>query len=591
MQVGQRERRVGQPEPEGEGDVGVGAVVAAVADEQPLAVAHGLGVAGEVEVGRVVLQAVGNRLGEPARGVDRAGQDVGDGAARGLAAEPRLDERGGVRDDVAQHDRRSVDQHDDDVGVGRRDPLQRGDLVGGQVHVGAVEALRLVGGGQPDHHDHGVGGGRDGHGFGAQGVVVGVVVGAAGTADAVARREGHLGEGGSELVERGLHLGRDDLGAARALVARSAGELADHRDPAAGRQWEDRGAVRAWVVLQQHDRLRRGCPGQAVVGLGVEVLVEIQHTRSLVHQRQHVADPGVEHPPVQLPGLHGRHDLVGTAGQRGRHLQVEPGLGGRHPVVDRAPVGHDQAGVPPLLPQHGGQQPRVLRGREPVDLVVGAHDRPRWAGRDDPLERGQVDLAQRALVDTGVDAEPVALLVVGREVLHRRAHTMGLDALDDPEAQLARQVRVLGEVLEVAPAERRPLHVDPRAEDHREVDRPRLLGQRGADPTQQLRVPGRRHRRRGGEAGRRDAAAEPEVVPALRLGAQPVRAVRDHDLRDPQPLDRRGVPEPGARRQRRLLRQGQLRQERVDVEAHGYWASGRSFTVVGTLRTLPSPSG
>ena len=63
----------------------------------------------------------------------------------------------GVRDDVAQDDRRAVDQHDDDVRVDRRDRLQGGQLVGGQVHVGAVEALRLVGSGQPDHHDDGVG--------------------------------------------------------------------------------------------------------------------------------------------------------------------------------------------------------------------------------------------------------------------------------------------------------------------------------------------------------------------------------------------------------------------------------------------------
>ena len=57
-QVGQREGGVGQPEAERERHVLLGLVVAAVADEQALAVPDDLGVAGEVEVGRVVLQPV-----------------------------------------------------------------------------------------------------------------------------------------------------------------------------------------------------------------------------------------------------------------------------------------------------------------------------------------------------------------------------------------------------------------------------------------------------------------------------------------------------------------------------------------------------
>ena len=50
---------------------------------------------------------------------------------------------------------------------------------------------------------------------------------------------------------------------------------------------------------------------------------------------------------------------------------------GRDPVVNRAPVGDDQALEAELLAQHGGEQPGVLGGGQPVDLVVGAHHRPR----------------------------------------------------------------------------------------------------------------------------------------------------------------------------------------------------------------------
>src|SRR5918998_920360 len=89
-----------------------------------------------------------------------------------------------------------------------------------------------------------------------------------------------------------------------------------------------------------------------------------------------------------------------------------------------------------------------------VHLVVGTHHCPRLAGLDHPLEGRQVDLPQGALVDLGVDPEPVGLLVVGGVVLHRGADTAGLDAVDDADGEFAGQVRILGEVLEVPSAQR-----------------------------------------------------------------------------------------------------------------------------------------
>jgi hypothetical protein len=50
------------------------------------------------------------------------------------------------------------------------------------------------------------------------------------------------------------------------------------------------------------------------------------------------------------------------------------------------------------------------------------------------LEGRQVDFAQRALVDLGVDAEALELLVVGGEVLERRAHALALHAVDQAGA-------------------------------------------------------------------------------------------------------------------------------------------------------------
>jgi len=67
----------------------------------------------------------------------------------------------------------------------------------------------------------------------------------------------------------------------------------------------------------------------------------------------------------------------------------------------------------------------------------------------------------------------------------------------------------------------------------------------------------------------REAAAQADVVTRTGLGAQPVRPVRHHDPRDAQPLDGRGVPEPGPGRQRRLLFQGQFGQQCIDIDGHG----------------------
>jgi hypothetical protein len=94
---------------------------------------------------------------------------------------------------------------------------------------------------------------------------------------------------------------------------------------------------------------------------------------------------------------------------------------------------------------------------------------------DRRLELRQVDLAQRALVEAGVDADPRAhdgaadrgarrlvadpLLVVDRVVLDVADDALALDAARPPDRHPPREVRVLAEVLERAAVERRAEHV------------------------------------------------------------------------------------------------------------------------------------
>ena len=99
-----------------------------------------------------------------------------------------------------------------------------------------------------------------------------------------------------------------------------------------------------------------------------------------------------------------------------------------------------------------------------VELVVGAHDAPGIGLLDRPLEGPQVQLAQRAFVDLGVDRHALDLGVVGDEVLHRDGDIVGLHARDVRDGECAREFRVLAVALEGAPADRRAVQVDGRPE-------------------------------------------------------------------------------------------------------------------------------
>jgi hypothetical protein len=156
------------------------------------------------------------------------------------------------------------------------------------------------------------------------------------------------------------------------------------------------------------------------------------------------------------------------------------------------------------------------------------------------------------------DAQAVGLLVVGRVVLDRRADALALQALDERRAEHAGNERVLREVLEVAPAERRALDVDARAEDHVDALRARLLADRRPDPVYELGVERRAQRARGGEARGGQAAGDADMVASVGLLAQAVRAIGERDRADAGAGHRRGVPEVRSEAQRSLLFQREV---------------------------------
>src|SRR5450756_2703003 len=90
-------------------------------------------------------------------------------------------------------------------------------------------------------------------------------------------------------------------------------------------------------------------------------------------------------------------------------------------------------------------------------------------------------------------------------MLEGRADALRLHPGDQGCGELAGEGRVLGEVLEVAPAQRRPLDVHARTEEHGDLVRAGLAAESLADARQQLDVPGRAEGGRRREAGGRHA--------------------------------------------------------------------------------------
>ena len=212
------------------------------------------------------------------------------------------------------------------------------------------------------------------------------------------------------------------------------------------------------------------------------------------------------------------------------------------------PVGDHHAVKAPLVPQHLGKQPRMLGRVSAVELVVGGHDRPR-AGPHGLLERPQVQLPQHGLVDLRADGVPLELRVVAGQVLDAAGDPGGLHPGDVRRRDLAGELGIFGEALEVPSAERVPVQVDGRPEQDVRPGPARLAAQFCRHLRDQAGIPGGRERRAAGEAGR---AAGDEALPPGAAGA-----VGHHQGGDRGPLDGRQPPHIFPGEQGDLLLQGQ----------------------------------
>lgn len=139
-----------------------------------------------------------------------------------------------------------------------------------------------------------------------------------------------------------------------------------------------------------------------------------------------------------------------------------------------------------------------------VQPVIGGHDAGHACFPNRSLEGAQIEFAQRLLVDRRIDRPALVFTFIADEMLDRRADAARLNAVDEGDGHARRQMRILGEILEIAAVEGIAVHVDGRCQDDMRLLGTHFLGQINANLAHQIGVPcgGQRHFRRiGGRAG------------------------------------------------------------------------------------------
>lgn len=280
----------------------------------------------------------------------------------------------------------------------------------------------------------------------------------------------------------------------------------------------------ARVAVGQHGDALGGEPGQLLAAPGTvgrrqvgRVVARLAQGAGPVGETQQPAQVLVDDWLTDLAGLDGGDEGVAPGAVGAGHDEVEPAVGGRGHGTGGEPVGHDQSLVPPFALHDLVVHVLLLGGGDAVDVVVGGHHRPRVGFADRDLERQQVQLAERGLVDDTVHGVAVGLGLVGDQVLEAGADAAVLHPAHAGSCEAAGEQRVLGVRLEEPPAERRAVQVDGRAEHHVDLLGHRLLGEQPADLVGGVLAPG------GGEQGgvreQRDGPAAAEFQAAHTGGA------------------------------------------------------------------------
>ena len=394
-------------------------------------------------VGRRILQFCREGEREFARRGDVAEENFGQRGAAFGTVPPTLDDGRGDRLEDLEVGGSAGDQHGSQIRIGGVEGLDDFFLAAGEFDILPVGAFGLDAFVRSAEEEHQVGLLGQGDGLGQQGRIGGIV-------DRGGFQRVRLGRGRSPAAAREVLVARcvadfdvlagpgpDALerrnlikcfhaGAHTAALCLEHGVLADDGDFLHIRlDWQDS------FVLEQYDRFLSHFAGDALrFGLGGHLRVGhvVRNGFDGQADAKDLADFLVDHLFRELAGGNGIDDgLAQVIGAR--HLDVEAVEHRAHRAVRPAPVGDGHSLEAPLAAENLVEEVLVFGAVVAVDLVVGRHHAHRAAFFDGALERLEIDLAERALVDLDIDAAAAGLLVVDGEVLDAHGRSLVLYAL------------------------------------------------------------------------------------------------------------------------------------------------------------------
>lgn len=217
--------------------------------------------------------------------------------------------------------------------------------------------------------------------------------------------------------------------------------------------------------------------------------------RDLHRQLEYALDACLEVGAGYLATFKRSFQLLGLAVA---HLDIVPGENLVGVAAVDAPVCRDHALEAPLIAEHLGEQLIAYRGVGAVDEIVGGHNCPRVGLFDTYLEAAQIYLPERALGNSGIAFKAVRLPVVAGEVLDRCGYLLRLYAAHIGGAALSGEEWILGEILEVSPAQGIAVNVHRGREPHAEIVLAQLRADCRADFFNEIRVPCAREKRCAG---------------------------------------------------------------------------------------------
>ena len=359
----------------------------------------------------------------------------------------------------------------------------------------------------------------------------------------------------ADHIHRVVKLRAVDDRASCSLITRFLRKLADYGNFAAFLQRQD-----IAFVLQQNNALLAGflCKSMMLFHIEFTAFHLVHGSSGSQHNIQQFIHTDINLCLGDSAFLNSLHQLARAVAAGRRHLQMGTCPHAFRKVIAGTPVGNDKSVKTPVIPQDFLQEMCVFIGIDTVDHIVGRHDGFRMPFFDGNFKICQVDFTQGTLIHHRVGCHSAQLCIVRGKMLRAGRNTMALDAADITCCHLTRQIRILRKILEVPPAERASLDVEPRPQKHAHILAGCLIAEMLPEFLAEFGIPGVCHRGCRRITGGGNRAVQPELIACAFLFADAVRAVGQCHVLNAEAPDTLRLPEVTAGEKMAFLFQSHL---------------------------------